>query len=126
LLAVHQESLAPLKANAGAGASSSNLSADDWGYWRPLGNGVSVRFKIVQRNYERGYHLWTWEFKNDSYSSKVTYLKFEYTEYKMTYEKNTDYFPGTLRGGETFGGWAAFTAISAIEPGIRIVDIERS
>ena len=97
----------PLKANAGAGASSSNLSPDDWGYWRTLGNGVSVRFKIVQRNYERGYHLWTWEFKNDSYSSKVTYLKFEYTEYKMTYEKNTDYFPGTLKGGETFGGWAA-------------------
>jgi hypothetical protein len=44
----------------------------------------------------------------------------------MTYEKNTDYFPGTLRAGETFGGWAAFTAISGIEPGIRIVDIERS
>jgi hypothetical protein len=76
LLAGHLQSLMPVKANAGAGASSSNLSADDWGYWHPLGNGVSVRFKIVQRNYERGYHLWTWEFKNDSYSSKVTYLKF--------------------------------------------------
>ena len=106
-------------------ASSNNLPADEWKYWVYAGNGVSVRFKIVQRNYENGYPLWTWQFKNDL-SSKITYLKFEYTEYKgYSSEKHTDFFPGSLGGGETFGGWSAFTATSTIQPSIRIVEIDR-
>jgi hypothetical protein len=115
----------PMNINPNEIASMNNLSADEWGYWVYVSNGVSVRFKIVQRNYENGNPLWTWQFKNDL-GSKITYLKFEYTEYKgYSAEKHTDYFPGSLRGGETFGGWSAFTATSTIQPSIRIVEIER-
>jgi len=114
----------PMNIRAEELASSNELSADEWGYWAYIGNGVSVRFKIVQRNYENGNPLWTWQFKNDL-GSKIKYLKFEYTEYKPYSEKHTDVFPGSLRGGETFGGWSAFTATSTIQPSIRIVEIER-
>jgi hypothetical protein len=115
---------APNLTSGGPNSLAANVKVDEWGYWVYLGNGVSVRFKIVQRNYENGNPLWTWQFRNDL-SSKITYLKFEYTEYKPYSEKHTDYFPGSLRGGETFGGWSAFTATSTIQPSIRIVEIER-
>ena len=113
-----------MNTTAGEIAFSSNLSMDEWGYWEYLGNGVSVRFKIVQRNYENGYPLWTWQFKNDL-DSKVTYLEFMYTEYQYSSKEHKDVFPGTLGGGKAFGGWAAFTAVSSRQPSIRIIEIKR-
>ena len=41
------------------------------------------------------------------------------------YRTDQDVFPGSLGPGETFGGWAAFTANSRSQPIIRITDIER-
>ena len=71
-----------------------------WGNWQSLGNSVSVRFSQVP-----GTTTMTWEFRNDG-ETTITYMDYYYTD---TTGQHTDVFPGTLKTGHAFGGWAAFT-----------------
>lgn len=99
----------------------------DWGNWYNLGQGVSVRYSIVQKNWENSVnHYWTWQFRNEE-ASKISYLEFKVTENKAdgTREEFKDWFPGNLEGYKAFGGWAAFSAVSRTEPAITILKIER-
>ena len=92
-----------------------NATADvSWSYWQPLGQQVSVSFSEVP-----GSSTWTWKFRNDG-ATAITYMDFYYTD---NTGKHTDVLPGRLNPGQTFGGWAAFTASSA--PIILIKTIQR-
>ena len=101
--------------------TAATILADNWSYFVPVGNSVSVSFAPVDNT------TYTWKFRNDGYS-RIKYLEFTYTYFDAnTYQYRTDkdVLPGSLAPGETFGGWAAFTANSRSQPSIRITDIER-
>lgn len=106
-----------------------DTASDDpcWGEFTYLGQGISVRFCKVQDKWDdKGNSGWTWSFRNDE-PTTITYLEFEYTEYHGMWdiEKQHDVFPGSLKGGKIFGGWASFLAVSNRRPDIRIIKIER-
>jgi hypothetical protein len=71
----------------------------DWGPWASLGNNVSVRISSKLMN--GGV---TWEFRNGG-NVDITYMDYYYND---NAGKHEDWFPGTLRAGGIFGGWAAF------------------
>lgn len=86
----------------------------DWSSWEYVSNQVSVSYSQVQRD------TWTWKFRNESATTTITYLSFKYWDKDG---EHSDVLPGSLRPGEAFGGWAAFTASS--RPTIVIKEIER-
>jgi hypothetical protein len=119
----------PAKAAPTAGSPTPESALqDDWTSWRPIDytNGVSARFRIVQRDYRNGMPLWTWQLKNDE-SSTITYMEFTYTDYSSRYEsrERKDILPRDLTQGDSVGGWAAFTAVAPYEPTLRITKIKR-
>lgn len=84
-----------------------------YGPWYYLGSGVSVAFKDVGPGQ-------TWMFRNDG-PGKITSLEFEYTDREG---KHKDCFPGSLRQGSAFGGWAAFLSSGRVTR-MRILSIQR-
>jgi hypothetical protein len=62
----------------------------------------------------------TWEFRNDG-ATTITYMDYYYTD---STGQHTDVFPGTLKPGQVFGGWAAFTGVGSTS--ITIKTIQRS
>lgn len=86
-----------------------------WSTWQSLGNSVSVRFSQVP-----GTTTMTWEFRNDG-TTTITYMDYYYTD---TTGLHTDVFPGTLKPGQAFGGWAAFTGNGSTT--ITIKTVQRS
>ena len=96
--------------------------ADDWTSFTYLGDGVSVSFARVTSD------TYTWKFRNDL-SSRITYMKFRYSYVDANsgiLQIERDVLPGTLRSGEVFGGWSAFTSNSRVPPTISILEIERN
>jgi hypothetical protein len=85
----------------------------DWSTWDYLSNQVSVSYNQVQRD------TWTWKFRNEGVTT-IKYMSFKYWDKDG---EHRDVLPGSLRPGEVFGGWAAFTASS--RPTIVITEIER-
>ncbi|MGA2248782.1 MAG: hypothetical protein ABSH48_27825 [Verrucomicrobiota bacterium] len=83
-----------------------------WGNWQSLGNSVSVRFTQVT-----GTTTMTWEFRNDG-ATTITYMDYYYTD---TTGQHTDVFPGTLKPGQVFGGWAAFTGNGSTSISIKTI-----
>lgn len=102
-------------------ATNATVYASEWSAFSYVGDGVSVSFAQVQNT------TWTWKFRNDG-SRKITYMKFTYSYVDANtgqYTTDSDVLPGSLKPGETFGGWAAFTSNSRLSPTIRIVKIDR-
>jgi len=96
--------------------------AENWSMFYIIGNNVSVSFTPVDGN------TYTWKFRNDG-SNTIRYMQFTYSYVEANtgvYKTDTDVLPGTLRPGEVFGGWAAFTAQSHQPPVIRITKIDRN
>jgi hypothetical protein len=79
----------------------------------PLSDGVEISYAQVNGD------TWTWRFHNDN-AATITTMEFTYEDKDGMHN---DSFPGELKGFQTFGGWAAFTASS--RPTIRITKIER-
>lgn len=95
--------------------------ADDWSYFVPLGNSLSVSFAQVDST------TYTWKFRNEGYN-RIKYLEFTYSYIDAgtgLYRTDQDVLPGSLGSGEAFGGWTAFTASSRSQPIIRITRIDR-
>jgi hypothetical protein len=96
-----------------------------WSDFYTLGSGVSVSFCEVNKRNHSGSD-WTWRFRNDE-STTITLLEFTYTEQSfLVIEKKHDVFPGDLKPGRSFGGWAAFLATSDSRPMITIDKIKRA
>ncbi len=95
--------------------------ASEWSYFSMLGNSVSVSYLSVDST------TYTWKFRNDGYN-RIKYLKFQVSYIDATtgrFVTDSDVFPGSLRAGETFGGWTAFTANTRSQPSIRVLEIDR-
>jgi len=103
-------------------AAAGSAYATNWSMFYVLNNNVSVSFAPVDGT------TYTWKFRNDGYNT-ITYMEFTYTYMDAnTYQYKTekDVLPGTLRPGEVFGGWSAFTAVSRSQPVITITKINRN
>ncbi len=101
--------------------TAATILADNWSYFLPVGDNVSVSFAPVDNA------TYTWKFRNDGYN-RIKYLEFSYSYIDANtgqYRTDQDVFPGSLGPGQTFGGWSAFTANSRSQPIIRITRIER-
>ncbi len=102
-------------------AAVASAYAADWTIFFPLGNNVSVSFTPVDST------TYTWKFRNDGYNT-ITYMEFRYSYIDVNtgqYETETDVFPGSLKPGEVFGGWTAFSAETRSQPSITITNILR-
>jgi hypothetical protein len=102
-------------------AAAASAYADNWSWFYSLTNNVSVSFAPVNGN------TYTWKFRNDGYDT-IHYMEFSYSYIDANtglYKTDTDVLPGSLRPGQVFGGWAAFTAVSRTQPTIRITKIDR-
>jgi hypothetical protein len=101
-------------------AAMAGSLASDWTPFSYVSNGVSVSFARVAND------TYTWKFHNGS-SERIRYMKFSYSYIDAAtgrYKTDTDVIPSPLRPGETFGGWAAYTANTRSQPTIRIVEVE--
>jgi hypothetical protein len=102
-------------------AAIGSAYADNWSYFRAIGNNVSVSSAPVDNK------TYTWRFRNDGIN-KITHLEFKYSYVNAqtgAYETQSDVFPWSLGPGQVFGGWSAFTAASRSEPLITITNIRR-
>jgi hypothetical protein len=96
-----------------------------WSEFVSMGNGLSISFCEVNKR-KTSPSDWTWKFRNDE-STTVTFLKFDYIEHKgQTQERHHDIFPGSLKAGKVFGGWAAFLATSDARPEVIVAEMKRA
>jgi len=103
-------------------AAAASAYATNWSPFYSVTNNVSASFAPVDAT------TYTWKFRNDGLTT-ITYMEFTYSYVDANtglYKTGKDVLPGTLRSGEVFGGWSAFTAVSRSQPLITITKINRN
>lgn len=90
------------------------VHASNFGPYSYLSNEVSVSYAQISRD------TWTWKFLNNSNTTTVTSMTFQYTDTKGQHQ---GVLPGSLKPRASSGGVSAFTASS--RPTITIKAIKR-
>ena len=97
------------------------FGGDGWTAYTSIGEGVSVSFTAVTKT------TYTWAFRNDG-TTTITGMKFSYSYIDADsgqYKTDTDILVLSLKAGRSFGGWAAYTAVTRSAPTIKILEIKR-